>query len=42
LAEHKERFGSRRLILTHLGREVLERRDQIEIELARDGLIVGV
>ena len=40
LAEHRTRFGARRMILTHLGREVLARRDQLEIELASDGLVV--
>lgn len=38
LAENRGRFGARRLILTHLGREVLERRREVEIELAHDGL----
>ena len=42
LAENKDRFGTRRLILTHLGREVLERRDQVELELAGEGMIVEV
>jgi len=42
LAEHRTRFGARRMILTHLGREVLARRDQVEMELAHDGLVVEV
>jgi ribonuclease BN (tRNA processing enzyme) len=42
LAEHRHRFGCRRLILTHIGREVLARRDQITIELANDALVVEV
>jgi ribonuclease BN (tRNA processing enzyme) len=40
LHENRERFGSKRMILTHLGREVQARRDQVEIELASDGLVV--
>lgn len=42
LAENRARFGARRMILTHLGREVLAHRDQITMELAHDGLIVAV
>jgi ribonuclease BN (tRNA processing enzyme) len=40
LWENRERFGTSRLVLTHLGREVLARKDQIELELASDGLTV--
>jgi ribonuclease BN (tRNA processing enzyme) len=40
LAEHRARFGAQRMILTHLGREVLARRNDIAIELASDGLTV--
>ena len=39
LANH-ERFGTSRLILTHLGRDVLARRDEISLEMATDGLAV--
>lgn len=39
LANH-ERFGTSRLILTHLGREVLARRNEIALEMATDGLAV--
>jgi ribonuclease BN (tRNA processing enzyme) len=42
LAENRGRFGSKRLILSHLGREVLDRRKEIEIELATEGLTVDV
>ncbi len=38
IAENRHRFGAHRLILTHLGREVLDHRNQIDIELASDGL----
>jgi ribonuclease BN (tRNA processing enzyme) len=40
LAEHRARFGAKRMILTHLGREVLARRSELEIELASEGLSV--
>jgi len=40
LAEQRHRFGAKRMILTHLGREVLARRDEVEMELATDGLVV--
>ncbi|MGD9764240.1 MAG: MBL fold metallo-hydrolase [Candidatus Binatia bacterium] len=40
IAEHRARFGCRRLILSHVGREVLARRHEIDAELARDGLAV--
>ena len=36
----KERFGAKRMVLTHLGREVLQHRREIELELAHDGLVV--
>ena len=42
LAENRDRFGSRRLILTHLGSEVLARREEIELELAQDGLRIAL
>ncbi len=42
IAENRHRFGARRLILTHLGREVLDRRNQIDIELASDGLRIDL
>jgi ribonuclease BN (tRNA processing enzyme) len=40
--ENRERFGTSRLMLTHLGKEVLARRDQIELELASDGLVLSI
>ena len=42
LAEHRHRFGAKRMILTHLGREVLAHRNDIAIDLAADGLVVEV
>ena len=40
LMENSARFGTSRLVLTHLGREVLARRQEIELELATDGLAI--
>lgn len=40
IAENRSRFGTRRLILTHIGREVAERASDIECEVSRDGLSV--
>jgi ribonuclease BN (tRNA processing enzyme) len=42
LWENRNRFGTRRLILTHIGREVLARRDELAMEIAHDGLIVDL
>jgi ribonuclease BN (tRNA processing enzyme) len=38
ISQNLGRFGSKRIVLTHLGEEVLERQDEIELELAYDGL----
>jgi ribonuclease BN (tRNA processing enzyme) len=40
IAEHAHRFGSRRLVLTHIGREVLAHTNELQHELAHDGLVV--
>lgn len=40
LHENRGRFACKRMILTHLGREVQAHRDEVEIELAHDGLVV--
>ncbi len=42
IAEHRSRFGARRMILTHLGREVLARRAEVEVELASEGLKIEI
>ncbi len=42
IAENRHNLGTGRLILTHLGREVLDHRDQIDIELASDGLRINL
>lgn len=38
LAANRERLNVGRIVLTHLGREVLERRSDVEMEMARDGM----
>jgi ribonuclease BN (tRNA processing enzyme) len=38
--ENRQRFGAKRIVLTHLGQEVLQRRNEIELELAYDGLTI--
>ncbi len=40
LAENHSRLSAKRIILTHVGREVLARRAQIGMEVATDGLAV--
>jgi len=42
IADQRTRFGTKRLILTHLGREVLARRHEVDIELAAEGLTIEV
>lgn len=40
LVEQATRFGCRRLVLTHVGREVLAQRDKLVHEVASDGMVV--
>jgi ribonuclease BN (tRNA processing enzyme) len=40
IAQNRNRFGTRHLVLTHLGQEVLDHRREIDIELAHDGMVV--
>jgi ribonuclease BN (tRNA processing enzyme) len=40
IAEQRARFGCKRLVLTHVGREVLARRDEIPDEIGQDGLVI--
>lgn len=42
LARQRPRLGARRLVLTHLGREVLEKLDRVAEETARDGIVLSV
>ena len=40
IVENRERFGAKRIVLTHIGQEVLNRRDEIDLEMASDGLVI--
>jgi ribonuclease BN (tRNA processing enzyme) len=40
IAENRPRFGAKRIVLTHLGKEVLERQKEIDMELASDGMVI--
>ena len=42
IVEQRGRFGCRRLVLSHLGREVLAHRDEVAEQLASDGLLIEV
>ncbi len=39
---HKEDFGAKRIILTHMSREMLAHADQVPEECAHDGLVVEI
>lgn len=41
-ARHRPRLRARRVVLSHLGREVLDKLDRTEVECARDGLVLEV
>lgn len=40
IVAQRDRMGCKRLLLSHTGREVLERMDQVTLECAHDGLVV--
>ena len=40
IIENIGRFGAKRILLTHLGQEVLDRRGEVSIEMASDGLVI--
>ena len=42
LAAHRERLACRRLVLTHMGPEMLARRAESGVECAEDGLVIGL
>ncbi|MGH7961593.1 MAG: MBL fold metallo-hydrolase [Candidatus Binatia bacterium] len=42
LAGQCDRMGCKRLVLSHIGREVLERMNEVRLECAHDGLVVEV
>jgi hypothetical protein len=42
LAAKRERFEVGRMVLTHVGREVLERDRDVKLEMAHDGIRITV
>jgi ribonuclease BN (tRNA processing enzyme) len=42
LRENRDRFACKRMVLSHLGADVLARRNEIEMELASDGLAIDL
>jgi len=42
LAERRNDLDARRVVLTHLGADVLSRLDQVEFEVASDGLLLDL
>ena len=42
IAQESHRLGCKRLLLSHIGREVLEQMDKITLECAYDGLVIEV
>jgi ribonuclease BN (tRNA processing enzyme) len=42
LAANRDKFKVRRMVLTHLGREVLNRADEIAIEMGYDGMKIAI
>lgn len=42
LAAHRHRLGCRRLVLTHMGPEMLARRADAGVECAEDGLVIAL
>lgn len=41
-ARNRGRLGAKRTVLTHLGREVLEKLDRVDAEVAYDGLVIDL
>ncbi len=42
IAENLPRFGAKKIVLTHLGQEVLRRRAEVSLEMAYDGLVITI
>ncbi len=42
LAQRRDQFRAERIILTHLGKAVLDERDRVQFDLAEDGLLLRV
>jgi phosphoribosyl 1,2-cyclic phosphodiesterase len=40
--ENRQRFGAKRIVLTHLSREMLGHVEELELEVAEDGLLLEV
>jgi ribonuclease BN (tRNA processing enzyme) len=40
IAENLDRLGAKRIILTHLGEELLKRQQEVKLEMAYDGMSV--
>ena len=42
LMSHRDELSCKRLILTHMNSEMIERSGSLDVECAEDGLVVGV
>ena len=42
IAQEQRRLGCKRLLLSHIGREVLERQGEVALECAHDGMVIEV
>ena len=42
IAQEQHRLGCKRLLLSHIGREVLERQGEVALECAHDGMVIEV
>jgi ribonuclease BN (tRNA processing enzyme) len=42
IAENASRLGARRIVISHLGREVLARQGEVAFEMAHDGLVIDL
>ncbi|MDI9612883.1 MAG: MBL fold metallo-hydrolase [Acidobacteriota bacterium] len=42
LREHRGGFGARRIVLTHLGQEMLDHAAEVELEMAHDGMVIDL
>ena len=42
IVQEQHRLGCRRLLLSHIGREVLERQGEVSLECAHDGMVIEV
>ena len=42
IAQEQHRLGCKRLVLSHIGREVLERLNEVSIECTHDGMVIEI